>query len=360
MTGRAAMLSLAMVLAAAASAAGGELEATLTDTLDIKMRLNAVAFKVRPASTADGHTATLDHLPLTSDGKSVQLWLTQIETATFTPEEGGNTAVKAVLQGKRGDLVEGVVENTTRCYFEGKIAEGTRAGRVVQFPLAEVKALKNHTRYAGSGKPRTILPMPGPKEDRFWVSSVPVGAEVWAKAFDCPEARVWGEYRLLGRTPLTQALRPGKYAVKVVVPDALARDLQPAFRLGEEANPFEHDGWGEVHFRRDGNLIESVTYTVMKKAEKPATLIALFQKRGQSFEDVLKGFPEGYNFHFSDKKLTAALAYNEVPEASIPGILDALHRGGKVIWHGRKRSFMITILPGGTWDLTFAQRPSEK
>jgi hypothetical protein len=351
---------LAVMLLTIGPALGAGIEATLTDTFDIAMRLTDLQFKIKPVSVTEGRPVSLDHFQVVSGGKTVNVWLMQIATATFAGAGGGQTTVKAVLQGKQGDTVEGAVENTRRCYFQGKIAEGARKGRAVKFPLAEVRSIKNHTKYAGTGKPGSITPMPAPGQDAFWVSSVPLGAQVWAKAFDCPEARVWGTYKLIGKTPLLRDLRPGKYAVKVVVPDKLAGELRPATKLGEDANPFEFDGWGEVDFRQGQNVLESVTYTVNKKADKPATLIALFQKQGLSFEDVLKIFPEGHNFYFSDKKLEGRLLYNQVPKLDIPGILDALHRGGKVIWHGKARSFMITLLPGGKWDLTYAKRPGKK
>ena len=354
-----ATLGLAAPAPAADKPAG--LTATITDTHDFKMKLDALRFKLKLRSGLAGKAVTLDHIPLMAGGKRVNLWLAQIATAEFKPKAGGQTEVNALLQGE-GDTVTGVVHNTSRCSFEGKIAEGGRKGRAVRFPLAEVKSLKIHTKYAGSahlGKGQ-IIPMPAPNEDVLWISSVPVGAQVFAKPFECNAALVWKDDVQIGRTPLMRELGPGKYAITIHVPDKLATKLRPATKLGDDAIPFERDNWGEVTFRKGENVIASVTYTVEKREGKAATLIALFQRKGLTLDEVVEACPEGYSFNFDDKKLTGTLLYHEVPKADIPKILDALHRGGKIIWHGAKKSLMIELTPGPRgWRIGGAEPPKK-
>jgi len=358
-----AIVCAVLVLAAPAPAADkpAGLTATITDTYDFKMKLDALAFKLKLRSGLAGKAVTLDHIPLMAGGKRANLWLAQIATAKFKPKAGGQTEVSALLQGE-GDMVTGVLHNTSRCFFEGKIAEGGRKGRAVRFPLAEVKALEIHTKYTGGARlgKGQIIPMPAPNNDVLWISSVPLGAQVFAKPFDCKAALVWKNYVQIGRTPLMRELAPGKYAVKIQVPDKLATKLRPATKLGEDAIPFERDSWGEVTFRKGENVVASVTYTLEKREGKAATLIALFQRKGLTLDEVVEACPEGYSFNFNDKKLTGALLFHEVPKADIPKILDALHRGGKIIWHGAKKSLMIELTPGPRgWRIGGAERPKK-
>jgi len=359
------LVTCCAMLAAGRSAPAADrppgLSATITDTAGFKMKLDGLVFKLKLRSGLGAKAVTLDHIPLMASGKGVNLWLAQIATADFTPKAGGKTIVKAVLQGE-GDTVSGVAHNTPRGLFEGKAAEGDRKGRPVRFPLAEVKHLAVHTKYTGGtrGKPGRIPPMPAPDEDVLWISSVPLGAEVFAKPFDCKAALVWKEYMRIGRTPFKRELGAGTYAIKIHVPDKVAMKLRPATKLGEDAVPFERDSWGEVTFREGANVLASVTYTIEKREGKAATLIALFQRKGLTLDEVVEGCPEGHSFNFNDKKLEGALLSQKVPRGDIPKILDALHRGGKIVWHGETKSLMIELTPGPRgWRIGGATRPKK-
>jgi len=346
---------------AAGRAAADAIEVTIVDTFKFEVRITGLVLKLKAQPGTGAKAVSQAYLPLTSGGKEMRVWLPQIKTAQFAPQAAGGTRVKAVLQGQ-GDQVDGVFENPQRYVFEGRVARGPRAGRPVRVPLAEVKSLVNHTPYEGVMVPGKagMVAMPAPHEDKLWVSSVPLGAEVYAKAFDCKEALVWPKYQNIGRTPLIRDLAPGKYAVKVMVPAKLAATLQPSTKLGADTNPFEYDGVGEVLSRENENVVASHTYTVVKKAGEAATVIALFQKKGLNIDEALKAFPEGHNFHFSDKKLEGRLLYYQVPKTDIPKILEALHRGGKVVWHGQTKSFIIELLPRHPWfKFSGAMRPKK-
>jgi hypothetical protein len=352
-----------MLLAGAPARAADGLEATITDTFKFAVRVTALELKVKAKPGTGLPAATLDHLPLTSGSERVHVWLAQIDTATFTPKPEGRVAVQAVLQGE-GETVEGVLASSRGRFFQGTVAEGDRKGRAVRVPLAEVASLEVHTKYEGAvkvAKAGEILPMPNANQDVLWVSSVPLGAEVYAKPFDCAAAKLWQTYMRIGKTPMMRELGPGKYAVKVMVPAKLAATLRPSTKLGEGSNPFEHDGWGEVHFKPNENVIASVVYTVMKREGRAATLISLFQKKGATLDEVLETFPEGHNFQFNEKKVEGALLYQQVPKADIARILEGLRRGGKIIWHGKTKSLMIDLTPGPRgFRIGGAQRPKGK
>ena len=355
--------ALAPVPAVWAAGRSVSLEATITDTYNFEMRLKDLTFNGKPPPGAGTRPLKFDHIRLRAGGKFRNLWLAQIATARFLSKGKGRVEVAAVLQGE-GDLVGGVVEKATEYFFAGQIAAGVRKGRRVRVPLVEARALEVHTKYEGTtglGKAATIIPgMPGAGQDVLWVSSVPLGAVIHVKPFDCPAAQVWKEYLHFGKTPLMRELGPGKYAVKVRVPGTLAGVLRPSTKLGEGSIPFENDYWGEAAFRQGENVLESVTYTVIKREGKAAVLIALFQPKGLKLAEVVAGFPKGHNFHFAEKELEQALQFQRVPKADIALIIEAVQRGGKIIWHGPTKSLMITATPGPLgWKLGGAMRPKK-
>jgi len=364
---RAHAVALVLVLwGATAPAIGGSgnLEATIIDTYKFKLRLDELTFNAKAPPGSGVKELKHEHVPVTAGGKTVNLWLVQIDTAEFSAKGRGLVEVKAVLQGEKGDEINGVVADATRYFFAGRIVAGSRKGRRVRVPLAEVKSLKIHTKYQGTVGPSKmgrIVPMPAVNQNVLWVSSVPLGAQVFAKPFNCPAARVWQTYIRIGETPLLRELGPGTYAVKVLVPQKLAGELRPSTKLGEDTNPFEHDGWGEIAFRQGENVVASVTYTVVKTEGKASTLISLFQRKGASLAEVVAACPKGHNFNFNDKKLAVDLRYQLVPENDVKLLLEALHRGGKVIWHGPKKSLMVELTPGARgWKIGGALRPKGK
>ena len=122
-----------------------------------------------------------------------------------------------------------------------------------------------------------------------------------------------------------------------------------------------YPGLGEIDFSQPENVLQAVVYTVMKKQDRAATLIALFQRKGLTVPEALEDFPEGRNFNFLDEKLKGFLQYQRVPEGDAGRILEALHRGGKVIWHGQDKSLMIEITPGDPgWKWGGVMRPKGK
>ena len=99
------MKAAAVMVLLAASAYAGGIDATITDTMDFRMRLTGLAFKVKAQPGSGLKPATLDHIPLFRGAKRLHLWLAQVDTVAFTPDGKGRLAVKAVLQGE-GSTVE--------------------------------------------------------------------------------------------------------------------------------------------------------------------------------------------------------------------------------------------------------------
>ncbi|MFO7898080.1 MAG: hypothetical protein R6V58_03355 [Planctomycetota bacterium] len=354
----------AAVLAPLPARGRASIEATITDTFEFKLRVKRLALSRKADPARKVPAMSLDHIPLTADGKSINLWLAQIKTATFEAAGGGRVEVAAVLQGE-GARVSGEVADSARYVFEGRLAgpKGKGRGRRARVPLPEANMLTVHTEYKGviSTVAAGTLdpPMPGPDQDVLWVCSMPPGADVWAKAFKGPAAKTWPEYRWLGKAPLTQQVPAGTYAVKVLVPPKLARRLRPATKLGKDASPFEND-WGEPEFHQGQNVLSSVVYRVVKTEGKAATFIALFQKKGEPLSEVVKGYPPGRNFNYDAARARTMLERQGIPEDDIELILEALARGGKIIWRGKARSAMFTVMPGGGVRLDGVDPPKEK
>jgi hypothetical protein len=339
----AGLLSFAAPAWAGASTDG--IEATIRNVFDFEMRLEKVVFRVKAKPGTGNQPELLDYVPLKDDrGGRVNLWLSQIDTVTIMPR-GRTCRVKATLQGD-GATVEGEVVDASRCYFEGRVLKGVRKGARAKFAVRDVQTLKNHT----EGRPSLVavgklLPMPGLKDDVLYVSSVPIGAEVYVKAFEGPAKSTWRSYRSLGKTPVKQEIPAGEYAVKVTVPGVLAKHLTPSTKLGDDQHPFLND-WAQPEFFQNQNVLHAMTYKVVKKPGRSATLIALFQPRGLPLKDTLTLYPPGRNFQFLEQKLDGFLVQQDVPEADRDGIAEALYRGGKVIWIGRQKALRFWVVPG--------------
>jgi hypothetical protein len=340
---RALSVAILLVLASPASARGG-IDATIEDSFGFKMRLSDLVFRIKPKPGSGNLPERLDHIPLDNEAEGrVNLWLSQIDTATFSPQ-GRTCDVKATLQGD-GKTAQGTVADAANCYFEGKVANGPRKGAKAKFPIRDVKTLQSHSEHqAVVSAVGTLLPMPKPTEDVLYVSSVPTGAEVYAKAYKGAAAETWREYRSLGRAPLKQKVPPGTYAIKVTVPDVLAKHMQPSTKLGADQHPFLND-YAQPEFYTNNNVLHAVIYSVEKEPGRAATLIALFQPKGLSVKEALTIYPKGNNFQFLEKKLVEQLGYQRVPEAAHESILEALRRGGKVIWVGRKKALRFWAVP---------------
>jgi len=360
---RRARLTLLGVLAAlsAGLAYGAEspegIRATITDTYGFEITLGSLGFRVDPEDDS-GDAVTLDHIPLAGDDEEARLWLAQVATAEFALNERGQVAVKAALQGEEADEVAGVVADPARCAFVGKVVGGEGTGGPVQLPLAEVRALVNLTEYVPPEQRALAVPMPGPADDVLWVASSPTGAEVFVRSLDARQPAERDKYHRLGATPVRAEVPPGRYAIRVYVPPRLAETLEAAEEIDESANPFEPDGWQQTQFDMKTKRIEAVTYVVRKRQGRAVTVIALFQRRGLSLEDVVEDLPAGDRYRFTDRKIEGVLLRRRVPKDDAALILEALHRAGKIVWHGAKQSLIIELRPGERgWSITPGVRP---
>ena len=357
----AAPVLVALMFAAATARAETAVEATVTDIFGFELRLTELVLSRADDPEAELPAATLEHLQLAKEDHSVILWLVSIKEATFEPAENDAMTVRAVLQ-EEGREVTGLLKNASRHAFEGRLPDADEDADMAHVPLVETRSLVVHTEFESPNLPTEPgdlhPPMPEPDEDVLWVSSIPAGAEVWIRAVRGPSARQWRDYRRLGETPLTSRIPPGTWAVRVMVPAEIADGLKPAPQLDEHTNPFEHDGWEEIGFRRDAHVVASVTYNVVKRQGRAASVNALFQLKDQPLDEVVETFPSGRNFHYNVPGVMDRLRERGIPRAEVFLMLQALARGGKIVWHGEEESLMAEVTPGGEVEITEAIRPS--
>jgi hypothetical protein len=90
---------------------------------------------------------------------------------------------------------------------------------------------------------------------------------------------------------------------------------------------------------------------VEKTADKPMTLIVLFQPRNKSLDELGSVFPEGDNFEFDEVAIKKILSKKGVPGQDIPKALSLLKRGGKLFLEGKNYSFIIEITGSNNWKI---------
>ncbi len=355
-----ALALVAVMLTATAARTEPVVEATVTDIFGFELRLTELVLSRSDDPEAELPAASLEHLQLAKEDHSAILWLVTIKEATFEPAENDAVNVRAVLQEEDRE-VTGLLKNASRYAFEGRLPDADDDADQAHVPLVETRSLVVHTEFAGPNLPTEPgdlhPPMPEPNEDVLWVSSIPPGAEVWVRGVRGPSARRWRDFHRLGETPLTSRVPNGTYQIRVMVPAELADELEPAAQLDERANPFEHDGWEEIGFRRDAHIVASVTFNVTKREGRAAAVNALFQLKDQPLDEVVETFPSGRNFQYNVPGVMDRLRERGIPRAEVFLMLQALARGGKIVWHGEEESFMAEVTPGGEVEITEAIRP---
>jgi len=181
----------------------------------------------------------------------------------------------------------------------------------------------------------TTLPEPVTGEE-MWVTSVPVGAEVYVQSYD-PErvpshATNPAAYR--GKTPVSFALSPGSYWIELAL----------------DAEVFENyfsPPYDNAQFERDGAVSEALFfrpfapgdkrrllryYHLVKQPQQGQTLIALFHPRGEPLERVMALYPPQEQYRFAPDELRALLQRAQLPSTVQETFLALLRRGGKAFW----------------------------
>jgi hypothetical protein len=172
--------------------------------------------------------------------------------------------------------------------------------------------------------PRVRYGIPKLGPGQLWVSSVPVGLEVWIGDYSRHRAKP------VGRTPLVlRASDVGSEVTVVLQKSEFGGELPIQYDLTDYTALNTHASW-------DGpiDLSRGLTYRV-DSAKKPI-VIALFQPRSVPFSDWARRYPPGSNFQFSENAVRRDLAARGVPNESVRLGVQLLHRGGKVALPGSK------------------------
>ena len=192
---------------------------------------------------------------------------------------------------------------------------------------------------------RTTFPVETSGEE-VWVTSVPVGADVYVQPFSpegvpshatAPEAH-------RGQTPLRLTLPPGSYWIEL----ALDADVfEMYFTPPYDDAQFEQDGATSeallFHPFSPGEKRRVLRYYRLdKQAQEGQTLIALFHPRGEPLERVMALYPHEEQYRFVPEELRVVLQRAQVPPAVQETFLTMLTHGGKAFWSMRN-DYRVTL-----------------
>jgi hypothetical protein len=172
--------------------------------------------------------------------------------------------------------------------------------------------------------------------DEVWVTSVPIGAEVYVQPFDPeqvpshaadPEA-----YR--GTTPVRVSLPHGSYWIELALD---AEVFETYFSPPYDDAQFEQEGAiSEALFLRPFAPGEKRRvlryYHLEKQRQQGQTLIALFHPRGEPLERVMALYPQQEQYQFVPQALRDILQRAQVPQTVQETFMTLLRRGGKAFW----------------------------
>lgn len=182
--------------------------------------------------------------------------------------------------------------------------------------------------------------------DEVWVTSIPVGADVYIQPYD-PEqvpSHATAPQAYQGKTPVRLTLSPGTYWIEV----------------GLDANVFEtyfSPPFDDAQFERDGAASEALLfspfatgekrrvlryYRVEKHPQQGQTLIALFYPRGAPLERVVGLYPREKQFRFIADDLLEVLHLAQVPENVQETFLTYMQQGGKAFW-SMGETYQVTL-----------------
>jgi len=262
-----------------------------------------------------------------------------------------------------------------------------------------------HEPFITSDKPETgAMPLQG--ESVLWISSIPLGADVYlikdddlqrpgARPID-PNAteekgpsmsmhnieRTTVQHETgpfsqpsLGKTPLAIEVPDGNYIIGVQldvkdnnVPWELAvigeksgipgmaeswknmevRDSLPAGEIGlsESGTSYLNDGNQELWAIITNGFVRKVgkTYSVQKKTGETATVIALFQRQGEDPQELYETLPADYKFR-SRMLYPSFWEVAGVPKSDCKKFHERLTRGGKAVYLGKKKYVLCEFTP---------------
>src|SRR5438093_3889625 len=192
--------------------------------------------------------------------------------------------------------------------------------------------------YAFTESLRTTLPVQV-VGDEVWVTSIPVGAEVYIQPYtpDQVPSHTTDPAASRGKTPVRFSLPPGSYWLEL----ALEADVFESYF----SPPYD-----DAQFEQEGAVSEALLfrpfapgekrrvlryYRLEKEAAQGQTLIALFYPRGAPLERVAALYPQGEQYRFAPDALVELLQRVQVPRNVQDPFLALLKRGGKAFWSVR-------------------------
>lgn len=185
---------------------------------------------------------------------------------------------------------------------------------------------------------QTTLPVQA-AGDEVWVTSIPVGADVYIQPYT-PEqipSHATDPAAARGKTPVRFSLPAGSYWLELAL----------------DAEVFENyfsPPYDDAQFEQDGAASEALLfrpfspgekrrvlryYRLEKQAQQGQTLVALFHPRGAPLERVAALYPPGEQYRFAPNELLELLQRVQVPHNVQAPFLALLRRGGKAFWSVR-------------------------
>ncbi|MGQ4808011.1 hypothetical protein NKDENANG_01378 [Candidatus Entotheonellaceae bacterium PAL068K] len=173
-------------------------------------------------------------------------------------------------------------------------------------------------------------------DDEVWVTSVPIGAEVYVQPFD-PEqipSHAMASEAHRGTTPVRFSLPPGSYWIEVAL----------------EAEVFEtyfSPPYDDAQFEQEGAVSEALLfrpfvprekrrvlryYHLEKRRRQGQTLIALFHPRGEPLDRVMALYPQQEQYQPAPAALPEILRQVRIPPDVQETFIALLKRGGKAFW----------------------------
>jgi len=180
---------------------------------------------------------------------------------------------------------------------------------------------------------RPAYGIPTLKPGQLWVSSVPVGLEVYVG--DHPEGKP------VGRTPVVLDVGSVGSHVTVSVQKSEYGGQLPSQR---DLIDFSAERSHSLTIRNE-DVSRALTYKV--DSQKKQTVIALFQPRSVSLSDMSRFYPQGSNFRFRESLVRRELAAKGVPPEYVRRGIRLLHRGGKIALPGRDGWLVAEVTPSG-------------
>jgi hypothetical protein len=186
-------------------------------------------------------------------------------------------------------------------------------GRVLTFAVV-ILAL---TTGAKSSGPKYGIPKLKPGQ--LWVSSVPVGLEVYIGKRQVGKPA--------GRTPLLLPSARKVSDVTVVLPKPKDGELPGQFDFADYTAATTT---AKTHVEGQVTVDVSRALTYAVDAGKKPTLIALFQSKSASLSDWARRYPPGSNFRFPEDRTRRDLVARGVPPDFVDLGIQLLQKGGKV------------------------------